>query len=114
MTDLTREPRTLAHRSDVETSKIAAGFAAVKGTSRAKLLVAHKGFPTSGLTDDEAAAYAGIELHEARRRCSDLRALGLIGWLERRDGVFETRPTASGRNATVSRITQAGLDALGS
>lgn len=110
---LYRESRKLAHRADPETAKTAAAEGALrKNTHRLLCLLAHSRYPTSGLTDDECSAEAGLELHEARRRCSDLRNLGLIAFVRFGDR-HETRKTASGRSATVSSITAYGTEALG-
>lgn len=117
------QPRTLAHTDDVVTSHAAAAQnRAGKASNRRACLETHnrvREHEPIGLTDDEVAERTGLELIEARRRCSDLRRLGLIEWLMAPILVGPsplsaplTRKTALGRKSAVSVITQAGLEAL--
>jgi hypothetical protein len=99
-------PRKLAHTRDPDTSHEAARLgSAKKASGRSACLRAHATNP-AGLTDDEVAGLTAIELHEARRRCTDLRNAGLIEFLD------SSRPSGSGRRATVSAITADGWEAL--
>jgi hypothetical protein len=99
-------PRTLAHTRDPQTSIDAARLgSAKKASGRRACLQIHATNP-SGLIDDEVSLLTGIELHETRRRCTDLRNAGLIEFLS------ATRPSNSGRHSTVSAITADGWEAL--
>lgn len=116
---ITRPARELAHAGDPGTAREAAGSNALgKNTNRRVCLEKHAA-AIAGLSDDECAARTGLELIEARRRCSDLRTLGLIEWMVMDHGTEEKpdvkavrRPTALGKESTVSRITDAGRAAL--
>lgn len=57
-------------------------------------------------TDEWACLRAG--LHEGWKRCSDLRALGLIEWVRNEHGVIQRELASTGRMVGVSRITDAG------
>jgi hypothetical protein len=83
-----------ARQTDPWTSHDAANsmIAAAKGM-QAKLLDAYRAHP-GGLTDEEAAAAAGLALG-AWKRCSELRTKGLITW------TGATRVASSGRHAQV-------------
>lgn len=97
----------LAHAHDPDTSRMAARRgSALKASGRHSCLRAHALHP-AGLTDDEVSALTGIEIHETRRRCTDLRNAGLIEFLAR-----VTRKNAQGNQCTVSAITPTGLEAL--
>lgn len=101
------QPRTLAHTDDPGTSHDAAARnRAGRATHRRACLEAHGRFPFSGLIDDEAASLTGLEIIEARRRCTDLRNAGLLQFAP------ITRTSNMGRQATVSVITRAGREAL--
>lgn len=105
-------PSVLAHADDVETShEAAAAHPGERASHRRACLVQHEIFSGSGLIDDEVATFTGFDLIEARRRCSDLRNLGLIEWLMV-NGKPLTRVTDYGRPARVSVITPAGRKAL--
>lgn len=109
-----RDPRTLAHTNDVPASRIAAECDRLaKSSHRRACFQAHvnrehvvAALPP-GMIDDEVAAATGLELVEARRRCSDLRALGLIEWLVE-GGVKVTRSSNHRRPATVCVLTPYG------
>jgi hypothetical protein len=118
----TVEPRKLARSGDVATAKAGATLRG-KDTHRRACLAAHAeahdnyvaaGGPpyTSGLIDDEVAALTGLDLQEARRRCVDLRNLGLLEWKRDDLGRIETRTNPAGNASSVSRLTPAGRTAL--
>ena len=76
------------------------------GSHRAILLAIYAD-ANLGLTDEEAAARATAQGHDIKgywKRCSDLRAIGLIQDLGIR------RAVSSGSQAIVCAITQPGLD----
>ena len=76
------------------------------GTHRAILLEQYATALELGLTDEEAGASAALAGHEIRgywKRCSDLRAAGLI------QDLGLTRTVSSGSQAIVCGITQIGL-----
>lgn len=102
------QPRTLAHTRDPGTSHDAAARnRAGKATHRRACLEAHfRQDASSGLIDDEVASLTGLDLIEARRRCTDLRNAGLLEFTR------ITRTSNMGRQATVSIITHAGREAL--
>jgi hypothetical protein len=100
------DPHELAHRDDPRTSTEAAAANAVRRGSQRRLLLAAFASAEGGLTYDEAGAAAGVGGYNERRRCSELRQLGLIAW----HGT--TRPGASGSSAMVCTITLAGMVAL--
>lgn len=108
-----RDPRVLAHNGDVPASVIAATADRLsKSTNRRACFQAHEqrdrqADTQPGLIDDEVATLTGLELVEARRRCSDLRSLGLIEWLVE-DGRKVTRRSNHGRPATVCVLTPYG------
>jgi hypothetical protein len=109
---LSVEPRVLARATDVETSHAAAAAnRGLKASHRRDCLVQHDRFGRTGLIDDEVSVFTGLSEHETGRRCSDLRRLGLIEWLEV-DGKPVTRMTRLERQARVSIITPAGREAL--
>lgn len=104
-----QDTHKLRHAHDPHTShEAAAANPTRKATHRALVLRAFADWPHSGLTGDEVAAETGLEVHEARRRVSDLRDLGLVEFWEV-DGKRQTRASAAGVQSTVSRITQTGL-----
>jgi hypothetical protein len=107
-------PHTLAHASDPPSSIDAARQnQAGKVSGRRAILETHQ-YWYEGLTDDECSYLTGIELHECRRRCTDLRNAGLIEFAVSRvePGRFLSRESNSGRRSTVSVITAAGHRAL--
>lgn len=101
------EPRTLARRDDPGTSKAAA--AADRITHRARLLAAFYAY--GDMTYTEAAHAADLEPHEAMRRMSDLKRLGLLE-VATFAGHSIRRRTPSGREADVHRVTDAGKRAV--
>lgn len=89
------------HASSVDGARAASGKAP---TQQLKLLRAWSERTGFGLTDEEAATYAGIEGGCPWKRCGELRAQGLIRWHpegERREG-------SSGVLRKVSVITEMG------
>jgi hypothetical protein len=62
--------------------------------------------PNPGLTDEEAGIETGIARVADTRRCSELRAAGMI------EPIGATRPTTLGARAMVCRITTRGRQAL--
>lgn len=112
---LYREARKLSHRADPETAKQAAAAGALRKNTHRRLCLhyhAEKAQFHGGLTDDEVSEYTGLELHEARRRCSDLRNLGLIAWVVLPDGRRVSRPSRMGGRSTASLITPLGVEVL--
>lgn len=88
-----------ARRTDPWTSHAAADsmITPAKGM-QAKLLEAYRESP-NGLTDEEAAAAAGLP-PGAWKRCSELRSKGLITW------TGTTRVASSGRHAQVCVLSR--------
>lgn len=113
---LERPARALAHSGDVETSKQAAADSADRKSShrRVALLLHASHRSGGGLSDGEVSARSGgvLDLIEARRRCSDLRALGLIEWRIGGNGKPVLGQTKAGKACRVSVITPRGLAAL--
>lgn len=99
-------PRSLAHTHDPDSSMEAARLGSAKKRSGRRACLQMHSINPSGLIDDEVSALTGIELHETRRRCTDLRNAGLIEFLS------VSRPSSSGRRSTVSAITADGWEAL--
>ena len=98
---LTRQKK---HRnSDPLTSRQADLFASSKSTSaRQRLIEAHFAAP-NGLTDEEAAKAAGLDLSsEYSTRCSELKRDGLLEDTDR------TRPGSTGLQRTVRQLTAKG------
>jgi hypothetical protein len=98
--------RQRKHRtSDPLTSRQADLFAASKSTSaRLRIIEAHAAHP-NGLTDEEAAMIAGLNMSsEYSTRCSELK----------RDGILEdtdrTRVGSTGLQRVVRQMTAAGLN----
>jgi hypothetical protein len=89
---------------DLSTSKMAADFVKAKATTaRVRLMQAHAANP-QGLTDEEAASWAGISLgSEYATRCSELVRAGLL------EDTDDTRIGASGAARVVRRITEMGV-----
>lgn len=111
--ELIRPARELARTEDVETShEAAAANPAGKRTNRRVALDLHRQHP-EGLIDDAVSQLSGgqLDVHEATRRCLDLRKLKnpgpLLEWLIQ-DGEPVFRKTRSGRNARVSVLTPLG------
>ena len=75
-----------------------------RGSQAMRILAVYAEHPIYGLTDEAAAAWAGIT--HGWKRCADLRRLGFI------QATGETRATVAGVQAMVCRITEQGLEAL--
>lgn len=104
-----RDPHTLAHREDPDTSIDAAVAGAWrKATHRLVLLIIFDMHMT--LTSYDAwEAYRikhGMDLAEVRRRCTDLLNEGLI------ERTILKRQLPTGRYAYMLRITEAGKNVL--
>jgi hypothetical protein len=94
-----------ARREDPQTSKDAAALVR-PGSARARLLEAHARFPT-GLTDEEAAIQADLELtSEYATRCSELLRAGLL------EDTPMTRTGNAGMARMVRRITFLGRSTI--
>jgi hypothetical protein len=104
MTDqqLTFDGPGLSHRDDPETSREAAATV----TSRTRRAMLSAFIDGAELTDDEAGLRAGIGNYSQRRRCSELRSLGLI------EPTGAVRATEGGGRGLVCRITPAGRRAI--
>lgn len=90
-----------ARHTDPPTAR-AAAMSIRPGSARHQLLVIHREHP-EGLTDEEAATLAGIDLgSEYATRCSELMRLGLLVDTD------ITRPGASGLARLVRRVTTQG------
>lgn len=94
-----------ARNDDPLTSKMGADSVKISAKSQAaKLLLAHYR-NQQGLTDEEAADIAGLNLRsEYRTRCSTLRNLGYL------DDTLFTRTSSMGRQNTIRIITPAGKE----
>jgi hypothetical protein len=103
--DLFDQPK--ARTTDPYTSKIAAKRVKPRATSQAmKLLYAHYNNPT-GLTDEEAANAAGVNLmSEFRTRMSSLVRAGYVNDTE------ITRPSSFGNPNIVRTISKNGMDLI--
>lgn len=94
-----------ARASDPATSHAAARLIR-PGSARSQLLKAHWGRP-EGLTDEEAATFAGLRLtSEYATRCSELTRAGLL------EDLTDTRAGLSGMARQVRRITPLGIEVL--
>jgi hypothetical protein len=98
------DPKVKARTSDPSTSKQAAQDISIRvNSSRFKLLMAHY-TDRNGLTDEEAATYAGLPLtSEYATRCSELERAGLIASMPTQ------RTGSSGQLRVVRRITVQGV-----
>lgn len=96
-----------ARVDDPETSKLAARLAtATASSARVRLLEAHGDHP-DGLTDEEAASWAGLSLmSEYATRCSELRRAGCL------IDTGDLRTGAAGAPRVVRCITRLGLETL--
>lgn len=96
-----------ARADDLKTSKMAADFVKAKATTaRVRLMQAHAANP-QGLTDEEAARWAGVSLvSEYATRCSELVRAGLLADTE------DTRIGSSGAARVVRRITDLGVEKM--
>lgn len=107
------EPISVARASDPETSHDAAAEVnsrAYTRTLRKRLLLAYAAYP-DGLTDEEVCDITNTD-YRGRRRCTDLRKMGLTAVATREDGSIVKRPTESGCDAQVARITAKGRQLL--
>ncbi len=106
-----------ARRSDPETSHGPGRRSDAKRkrrSQRERLLAAYNLAAWDGLTDEEAGRVTGLYVVRSCcywKRCSELRAGGLIMPLER-DGRSVTRTGPSGHPQRVCRITSKGLLAI--
>ena len=101
---MTYTDRPLFRATDPETSR---QVSPIRVGSHRAILLEQYFYATLGLTDEEAGARSALAGHEIKgywKRCSDLRALGLIQDLGIR------RALTSGSQGIVCAITQAGLD----
>jgi hypothetical protein len=98
------DPKVKVRRSDPETSRQAAQDISIRvNSSRFKLLMAHYS-DRNGLTDEEAATYAGLPLtSEYATRCSEMERAGLIASMPTH------RTGLSGQLRVVRRITVLGV-----
>lgn len=93
------EPR--ARQSDPATSTQAAKAVSLRAGSQAtRIAIAYR--DNGDLTDDEAGRIAGLGHTGYWKRCSDLRAAGII------EPTGETRPGRSGERQRVCRLTVLG------
>lgn len=103
---------TPSRRTDPDTSRKAEPTPVKAGTQRARLLAAFAlEEAADGLTDEEAADLAdGVPYRsEFAKRCSELRAAGLITVVTRLDTLEPfTRAGVAGHQRIVSAITDAG------
>jgi hypothetical protein len=96
-----------SRKTDPETSKQAAKKAVCTvtwGSHRARLLIAYQ--EHGSLTDEQCGIYARIPRVSDTRRCSELRAAGLIA------PTGQKRKTRTKSDAMVCAITDAGRKAL--
>ena len=80
-----------------------------RGSQTSLLLNMYASYKITGLTDEEAGIWTGLaDMPKCCywKRCSELRALGLIA------DTGNTRLSSAGSAMMVCRITVAGLDAL--
>lgn len=107
-----------ARNVDPETSHIAAEGVSRSETNKAQcraLLAAHQRHP-NGLTDEEAAVDAGIDVFSGTcywHRASDLRKMGYIEWLYDDNEKLVKRTGSLGRPRGVSVLTEAGKNSNG-
>lgn len=98
-------------RSDPATSAEGAKAVSIRaGSQKAKLLRAFADADADGvtLTDEDAAARAELPVRSCFwKRCGELREAGLIEF------TGDTRMASAGVNRNLSRITEAGREALG-
>lgn len=91
-----------ARATDPATSQKAASRVRT-GSARAALLKAHASNAEYGMTDEQAAAWAGLPLtSEYATRCSELERQGLL------ENTTEERAGTSGMSRMVRRITKEG------
>lgn len=92
---------------DPETSRKGAKAVKPRRQSQAMLLLAE--YQNQPLTDEEAGISSGLAAKPKCcywKRCSELRAMGLI------EDTGDTRPSTAGSAMMVCRITSEGLEAL--
>ncbi len=110
MTTIYEGPRY--HSDGPDTSREAAETNTTSGTHQDTLLAAFRDVlnsPEPDYTDEEAGRATDIDTTEARRRCNNLRNLGYIEFT----GDYRMGIRYAHKRQNVSRITHAGLDALG-
>ena len=99
----------LARNSDPSTSFEAAKDASFKASAhRIKALQAL--FDFGPMTDFELANATGIQQTSIGKRRKDCQDTGFVNVLTDKDGAKVKRPTPSGSNALVWKLTQAGCD----
>ncbi len=100
----------LFRASDPDTSRQGAKDVKPRRNSQTDLLLRmYASYKITGLTDEEAGVWTGLaDMPKCCywKRCSELRALGLI-----RD-TGDTRLSSAGSAMMVCRITQTGIEAL--
>lgn len=107
------ETITRARTSDPETSHESAAHVSKSETNKSQcraLLNAHI-LNANGLTDEEAAVAAGLDITSGIcywHRASDLRAMGYIEWLYDGNGKLVKRTGSLRRPRGVSVITESG------
>lgn len=104
-----------SRRSDPETSHRAYREVAVlrAGTQRAKLLIAYGAKTEIPLIDEEAMVLSGVSPRSCWwKRCSELRADGLIEWVPLGPGVMLQKLSTVNEWCNASVITSKGLQAL--
>jgi len=95
-----------ARRRDPATSHKAASCpnSIMKWASNKHLLLA--AFVKRSLTDEQAEVQSGVRIAGYWKRCSELRALGLI------EPTGKTEVASTGKEVMVSRITMRGMEVL--
>lgn len=106
--DLFTDARALARATDPATSKAGAREVAIRaGSQKARLLRAYALAGPHGLTDEEAGYVAHMEGTGYWKRCSELRAAGLIA------PTGEQRLGRSGSMQAVHALTELGAEHAG-
>lgn len=102
-------------KSDPSTSRAGAAKAALHaGSQKAKLLAVYA-HSEDGLTDEQAAERAGVNLRSCWwKRCNELRQLGFIQPVTDPQGRLLTRTSSAQVQRMVCFITPRGRDALAS
>lgn len=97
-----------ARNTDPVTSHLGGESVAYRsGSQKAKLLTVYYRVGGHGLTDDEAAVAAGLDRSGYWKRCSELRADGMIYAL----GITRRGPL-HGESGMVCAITHKGIEAI--
>lgn len=106
--DLFTDARTIARTTDPATSKAGARDVAIRaGSQKARLLRAYELAGAHGLTDEEAGYVAHMEQTGYWKRCSELRAAGLIV------ATGEQRRSRSGSMQAVHALSALGAEFAG-